>query len=90
MLAPIPINTVTLALAALANIIPQGLPTAPEQIAVPQDGILAVTTLAPAPENAGPAASTTTINTPQKLGERRYARTEKMRPGLGCTVRYVC
>ena len=70
--------------------VPQDLPRAPEQIAVPQDDLLAATMLAPAPENAGPAASTTTINARQKLAEKRYTRTEKMRPGLGCTVRYVC
>ena len=66
---------------------PQNPPRAPEQIAVPQDGLPAATTLLPAPENAGPMASTNSL---PKLLEKRYARTEKMRPGLGCTIRYVC
>ncbi len=63
---------------------------APEQIVAPQNGLPAVMKLVPAPKNAGPAASTTTINTWQKLAEKRYTCTEKMCPGLECMVRYVC
>ena len=70
--------------------VPQELPGAPEEIAVPQDGLPAVMTLAPALENTDPATSTTSVNVKQKLAERRYARMDKMRPGTGRTVRYVC
>src|SRR5258707_9934445 len=46
MLAPIPVDTPALAVLA---IIPQGLPSAPEHIAAPQDGQSSVTMLAPIP-----------------------------------------
>jgi hypothetical protein len=78
------INTPQIASSECTTMAPQDLPIAPEQNAAP-----AATISAPAPENEGPAAGTTTINTPQMLAEKRYTRTEKMRPGHGCTVRYV-
>jgi hypothetical protein len=82
----------------------QDPPRAPAaQIAARQDGLPAETTLVPAPDglvpapgglvpapgDAGPTASFTTMTPTTKLIEKRYTRKEKMRPGLGCTVRYV-
>lgn len=49
----------------------------------PQDDLPAEITLAPAHENAGLAASTSALT------RRRFPRTVKMRPGFGCTARYV-
>ena len=61
-----------------------------DNIQVPQDSQPAVTMLRPAPIDTPAAAPIRDAHDIQLLKQKRYTRTEKMHPGHGCTVRYVC